>query len=491
MASTPHTDITTVADTSNSLPLLFRAAWFTLAATVTVMALADWTDQYFTSYRIALVALCQYFLLVHPIYRALKLYHVHNDFMHPAVVGCLTFIVFHILFNTIAITQLDLLSTRGFLVSQSSDFMSTIFLSYAVLACAWLSYHIGSTLFPHHETSHFTSKVDPTHLTLRFSAIGVGFIIIGMIGNIAILGGLDPYFDKMAQFYERWDVWEISSAHGGFKWTIMMKFLPVGLVLLAFGTALYTRSGKIGLTTLLFVAALANIFLSSATGGRGTTLAVAFYALPLLNSYVKRFTVKMLVLSSAILIGFSYVLGTLRAAAYYGTLTGRSLIDLAADIDKFVGFIARYLTNFIGTLTLVSEVKQSGVVWGRTLFAGLTGLLGGETPLTTQVELWWRIRSQFITVNPRYGPPGELFFNFGWPGVIIGMALIGLTVSFLSRMYTSASSQQSIASGIMIIFAATTANFIVIANLSYIPPYFTFYAVPFYFVLWYFRKVKS
>jgi hypothetical protein len=423
---------------------IHRAVVWAILATMVAAALAGWDDPYFTWYRIMAILALQLVVIVHPLSWTLRLYRTHQDFMHPAMVGSLTFVVFHILFNPIAIANLDILQIRGLSVTEGSDFLTTIILSYVVVAVAWFSYYFALSWVTRWAPVRPTPSLGSSRLTLAFLAVGLGYVAVGMLANIAVLGGLSSYLDKMLHFYERWDAWELANIQGGSKWTIMMKFLPPGLILLASGFWLYKGGSKVMLSIVLSLAVLANIFLSNATGGRGTTLMVAFYSLPLFNVYINKLTVKTASLFGGALIGISYVLGNFRAASYYGVMETSSPIDLVANIDKIVAFVVQYLTDFVGTITMVSEVRTSGVFWGGTAFSGLTGLLGGPTPLTTEVEMWWRITGKYILNNPRFGPPGELFFNFSWPGVVIGMALIGLAVGVLSRGYTRALSERSV-----------------------------------------------
>ena len=458
-----------------------------IIATLAVFALSDWEHPYFTWSRILTIFVFQILVITHPLLWSLRLYRTYRDFMHPAVFGSLTFLIFHIFFNPIAITDVNVLQMRGFILSEWSGFIDSIMLSYILIAVSWFSYCLGLSW------GHYRVQVRPTPemrsppLTCAFLFVGLGYIAVGIIGNAAVLGGLSEYILKMLHFYERSQMREIANLFGGTKFTIMQKFLPPGLVLLALGFWVYRKGSNVMLIVMLSLASFSNVLLSCATGGRGSFLKVFFYSIPLFNAYIKRLTLKTFILFSGGLIAVSFILGGLRSASEYGDLNSNLISGLVWNMDKFVGFIARYLTNFVGTMTLVDQVRVNGVSWGQTAFSGLTGLLGGTTPLTTQGEVWWRIAGKFSAVNPRYGPPGELFFNFGWLGVIIGMALIGYCVGRLGKVYTHSISERSVRGGMMIIFASFTANFLIIGNLQYLPPYFIFFLTPFYFVFFYFR----
>lgn len=56
---------------------------------------------------------------------------------------------------------------------------------------------------------------------------------------------------------------------------------------------------------------------------------------------------------------------------------------------------------------------------------------------------------------------------------------VGWLIRRLNALYDGARLQPSTAGVVMAIFAVMTAHFLMIANLSYIPPYFTYFMLPY------------
>jgi len=415
-----------------------------------------------------------------PTAHLLGAYEKHRDFFHPSFIAAFTFIVFQLVLNPVIYGDALVLTYRKLDGTSSTLRTETVIHSYAVVTAAWIAYAAGCRLLPGWRAGAQAAWARPS--TRLFLVVGIAFVLVGVLGNLGVIGSVGSYLVKMTRPWERWAEWEEAGQEGGTKWAIMMRFLPVGLLVLAYGLYLRRQGRPALLYALVIAASLANVVLSSATGGRGTMLLTAFYGIVLVNHSARRLSFHTLVLTFLGLTAVAFVMGQLRAAAYYQTTATFS------GVDAFLRFLSMYLSNYLGTLTLVFFVEQEGITHGSTAWAGLTGLLGGPTPLTTQAEVWYRLTGFRSSINPRYGPPGELYFNYGWLGLIVGMLLIGLTVQLLARRYDAAREDRSVAGGLLAVFAAFTANFVMIGNLSYLPPYFTYYSLPFYLVFWLFRR---
>lgn len=438
----------------------------------------------------ALILTIHFIVLTFPILYAFVIYHRTKDLFFPSFVAAITFALFHVMNNPSVLSTPFLLASRD-LRMDGGQLASIVIKSYFLLFVAWSSYLAG--YFTLHNRSYTWSVrgMAPNVSTPLYFSVGLVFVSIGIIGNAIPLGGLDAYFAKMAHFYTRDKEYIQFIQWGGTKYVIAQKFLPVGLVMLAYGYGIRKKLNKRKLLIALCLISLANIFLSCASGGRGAMLLVAFYAIILYNYKYTRLTIRSLLLILLIIFSLAFFLGILRAQIFFGGDLSSAVEvlknNMGMQLKRFSGF---YLTNYLGTITLVNEVQKSGIDWGYTAFAGLTGLFGGPAPITTQAEIWYRFTGSYEGANPRYGPPGELYFNFGWFGVIIGMFCIGMFVSFLSKVYRKSKQQKTLANGLIAIFVVMTARFIIIANLSYIPPYFTYLATPFYLIFILFRKVK-
>lgn len=433
-------------------------------------------------------------VVLFPIMQAVKLYQETQDLFFPGFVAALTFAIFHVMNNMSVLSAPFLLLARKLPV-ESTPLRIVVIESYVVVFVAWLSYWFG-----YHVIQIFKIKrplrsppvVRRSLTTPFYLVVSVVFIGLGILGNMIPLGGLSQYLHKMSYFFTREQEYVEFMQWGGTKYTIAQKFLPVGLTLLVYGYSLQKRLTALPQLSLFALAAVANLFLSCSSGGRGTLLMVAFYAIILINYSITRLKFRHLVIVLLPLMIFTFVLGIARSVFYYGGIGTDVLTllreNLTTELKRFSGL---YFTNYLGTLSLVQEVQTYGVAWGTTAFAGITGLLGGPTPVSTQSEIWYRLTGRYEGVNPRYGPPGELYFNFGFVGVIIGMFCIGILVKWMSDFYQACIERpQTVANGILIIFIVHTAHFVMIANLNYLPPYFTYFSAPFYLVFFLFRRIK-
>ncbi|MBN2569756.1 MAG: oligosaccharide repeat unit polymerase [Deltaproteobacteria bacterium] len=461
------------------------AALIALVATTAVMLIPSWSSSdYFTTDRVLTIGVLQFACLLLPVRSCMSAYRRHKDFFNPYLIAAMTFAVFHVLMNPIVIyglreipevTQIGIGRDLG----PAFSLYNVAVRSYLVLIVSWISFIAGYRLLSR-DDRHLCFKEVNGDTTDIFLMLGICFVLIGWIANYGIMEGLSAYLGKMLHFYSRSTQWIDANIHGGMKWSIMLKFLPVGLVILVLGTWVRNNISNKRFVVYLMLASLANVILNCATGGRGRSLTVFFFSVILINKYVSKFTLKRLVLYFLLVVSFSFLLGILRGMAFYDTFDRGEFLEILGESARIGDFIVKYLTNTMGTLVLADETMASGIIYGKTAFAGLTGLLGGATPLTTQQEVFQRLSTELTIGNPRYGPPGELYFNFGMWGVVIGFVLMGLLVSVFSRAYVRAGSARNVYGAMITIYTAFTAHFLVIANLNYIPPYFTFFSVPFY-----------
>jgi hypothetical protein len=154
--------------------------------------------------------------------------------------------------------------------------------------------------------------------------------------------------------------------------------------------------------------------------------------------------------------------------------------EAVTNTDTWQHNASFYVSNFVGTLALVEEVRQEGAVGGATALAGFKNMFGGPTPLTTQREMWLRMLGQERGQNPKYGPPGELYFNWRYPGVILGMLVLGAVIGLFAAVYEQGQTHRSAGFAILCAFCTVNAQFIVGANLNYLPSQYILYSVPAY-----------
>ncbi len=465
------------------IPMHFlRAIAFSAAATAIVGLPCMLGNELYSETDTLLILAAHFFVLIFPVSHILRVYSRRRDFFHPSFLAGLTFVIFHIVVNPLIYRDPYILASRNLDISSSSARTELILQSYLVLFVAWCGYSIGHALLSDGASIRKSFERPRTQL---FLILAVVFVILGVIGNIGIIGGVGNYVVKMLRPWERWSEYIDASQEGGTKWRILMQFLPVGLLVLIYGIYLKYNLRPRSFYMLLLTVSIANVFLSCASGGRGTMLLTTFYGIVLVNHSVQRLSKRVLAMVTIFLVIVSFIFGELRGAAYYATEVSE------VTNEAIIQFASMYMTNYLGTLTLVAQVDSEGIVNGATAFSALKGLLGGRAPVNTEAEIWYRLTGSHEGPNPRYGAPGELYFNYGWTGVLLGMILMGLVIKYLALAYERSEKSFSVGGGLMAAFAAFTSNFLMIANLSYLPSYFTYLSAPFYILFWLYRRRQT
>jgi hypothetical protein len=412
-----------------------------------------------------------------------------RDLFHPSVIGAVTFAVFHVLLNPVILSDYSVQQS-----AQEDAIWGLMLRAYGVVAVAWIGYVLGHAWLSGGPAVRGHAGVLRLPRTDLFLVVGLVFVLIGVIGNAGSVGGFETYLQKILRFWERSDLYMERSLDGNHeKWTCLAKFLAPGILVLAHGLHLKLgRASSVGLLAcMLAVGAVANLLLGCANGARGSMLMMAFLGLPLMNHVVK--TSKL---------GWSFIRG-IRMRRFVllavGLLLASYLLGRARDVgegatgelswNSATRFAFAYLTNFRGTYRAAVAVNDWGTANGETLLGGAKNMLGGETPPRTETEMPNRVWIHANEGNARYGPPAEFYFNYGWIGVFVGMAVVGALVKSFSLLYARTFFGETLSNGILAAFLAFSAYFVVIANLSYLPPYFVLHSAPYYFILWAFQRV--
>jgi hypothetical protein len=477
------------------VPAWVLAGLFSLACTLLLCAPAVVSLPEVYSSRDLPLILCAYLLALWlPTTSAITFLRNDPDILAPRFVTAAAFAAYHVLFSTSVIGSVGLLQSRQLLNGSGQELSAWIAVSYGVVAVSWLALRAGLVLStPSQRIPVSGAALKPAGSGSTCVVLGGLLVALAVLGNAMALGGFPAYILKMAHFYERWENYVVLEAAGGMtKWNIAMKAGPVGLLLLACGFALDTQ-GRVGelqarrrLARLLIVVSFANVFVGCATGQRSALLIMGLYSVITWHTMVKPLSMKRLSAVFAGVVVVSIVLGAFNSASYYGT---DAVEHLSSDAMGQVSYFSSlYLTNFSGTLTLVAEKDKAPPTSVAPAFGGLFGLFGGASPPTTETEIWYRLQGRFVANNPRYGPPGELYFYFGWVGVVIGMFLLGIGCGVLDGLYRWARRQFTPARTLMAVFTVFTVHFLVIANFSYIPSYLTYYSLPFYVCFFVFRS---
>jgi hypothetical protein len=401
-----------------------------------------------------------------------------SDFFHPSVVARTTFVVLYLAslpllaFNPAALAEVGVNAD-----DPQANLWRALLVEAVVLTglCAMLG---GEKLVRPARSRRPIPEGAP--VTGRFLWAGFAVIGVGMWANANICGGWGAYFAKMARFFERSENWEAFSAEGGFLVSQLIRWLPMGVIVVAWGCAQVWRLGPIGATVLLLVASGCNLLLSSATGGRGIGLTTLFYSIILFNAAIRRFKLRTLILVAAVLISLAFTQGIARGIVRTeGVVTVESFEGRLTE-SRLRTFWLSYLTNDLRLLQVIEAVDLHGYAGGRTLLDPVLSLIEGRPARTTGIDLDERVPNVRRTAASRFGVLADAYYNLGFAGVAAVMCVIGMTVGALSRLYTRADPQNSVQGAVTVCWAAFTANFVVAGNVHALPKYFLLASLPVY-----------
>lgn len=437
------------------------------------------------------LGICYFLMLIIPLTFAFQHFFRERNLLHPTFVASLTFAVFHVAFSPL--TYCNVLEMAHVRLDEQNPAYE-IFLTYLVLLTAWFGLLCGQFIVKLFGQTKNRKHRANFPITSWYLVLGLAFIAIGVLGNIGIIGGVANYLAKMRYFYASSDAAREIMYSGATKYRIAQGFLPVGIVLIIYGRVIRHPTSRLKLFGMFFFGTVTNLMLACSTGGRGKMLLVAFYAIVLWNhslatqilpsTLMNRITPRQLRRVVGILITVAYILGIARGSHHYGTEAR------IFDSRKISRMVTHYLSNYNGTLRSVCEVETSGIVNGMTAFAGVQGLLGGATPRRTEDELRdrWTITTEGL--NARYGPPADLYFNFGWTGLFLGSMFFGIILGCLSKLHEHALALPTASAGLLAVFTSFNANFLMLGNLSSFPAHFVYYSLPFYLVFFLMNRVR-
>jgi hypothetical protein len=284
----------------------------------------------------------------------------------------------------------------------------------------------------------------------------------------------------MTLFYERSEQWETFSAEGGFLVSQLIRWLPMGVLVVAWGCTQIWRLRTIGSTIALLVASGCNLLLSSATGGRGIGLTTLFFSIILFNAAIRRFQLLTLVLVVSAIVSLAFIQGIARGIVRTeGAFAVESLEGRLTE-SRLRTFWLSYMTNDLRLLQVVDAVDVHGVAGGRTLLDPVFSLVEGRPARTTGIDLEERVPDIPRTAASRFGVLADAYYNLGFAGVAATMCVVGIAVGVLARLYTCADPQHSVQGAVIVCWAAFTANFVVAANVHALPKYFLLASLPVY-----------
>ena len=412
-----------------------------------------------------------------------------SDIFRPQVVAVLTYLVFYVV--SLPLVAFSDSALDSVFIESTSPSVNVSRATKAIIAVTigWFGFQLGG---PRRSGRDCDMARPPLRVTPLFLLVGAVCVAGGVLANIAITGDITKYIAKMPRFFERTSDWEtFSSRDGSFVITQLIRVLPMGVLVLSLGCALYTHASKRGVAIWLTCGAVANLFLSSATGGRGIGLTTFAYSLIVFNAYVRRLGGLWLTAIGVgvILVGFG--LGLARGAAVGGAAVDVDAITSRVTDNKLVVFAVSYLTNDLRLLQVVDAVEHNGVAWGRTLADPIVALVEGRPTLTTGMVVQSTDPSDLRSPGARYGVLVDAYFNYGYGGVFVMMLLVGLAIRTLEGLYLKWRSTPSVAGGVCIAWASFTANYLVTANVHGLPKYFMLASVPVYVIVLALRHRKS
>jgi len=401
-----------------------------------------------------------------------------SDFFHPSVVARTTFVVLYMASLPLLAFSPDALEAVG-ISAHDPDACARRAVVVQTVALTGMCAMLGGERLVRLARSN-SRILSGAPITGRFLWSGLAVIGVGMWANANICGGWGAYLAKMARFYERSEQWMAFSLEGGFLVSQLIRWLPMGIIVVAWGCTQSWRLGPIGATIVLLVASGCNLLLSSATGGRGIGLTTLFFSIILFNSAIRRFQLRTLVLVVSVVVCLGFIQGIARGMVRTEGAFAVESVEERLTESRMRTFWLSYLTNDLRLLQVVDAVDVYGIAGGRTLLDPVFSLVEGRPARTTGIELADRVPDAPRTASSRFGVLADAYYNLGIVGVAAIMCVVGMAVGVLARLYTWADPRHSVQGAVIVCWATFTANVVVAANVHALPKYFLLASLPVY-----------
>ncbi len=383
-----------------------------------------------------LLILVNSLLLAAPISVGYRYYrYVEQRLTSLIVVLCAVFAIF---FPLGALPVLSLAETTNvsnlLLGIPKVDLWQAAMTAELVLLASWVVMMVVLKNLTPLDQPELTQQDDGTERRLTGVAaalIGSSAIILALLAYLSLIPSLGAYVESLAQIASRGAT--IMPDTGSSRIVLLQSFLTPGVLLLGFGLR---ESELIGTWRALFtfiLLALLVAILMLPFGGRGAMLQPFVLAVIVYERRVgvlpQRLRLFFALLTLLVVFGVLYLRFAQRD---YGVQE----IQLDSEVMRAVGenILTGDVNRFLSVTYLTDEVAQNGSLRGRTLLTGWINLLpnrfiGGERAWRSEDEVM--IRKWGIS-NPNHAMmlsiPGDLYFNLGLLGMIVGMALMGVVI---------------------------------------------------------------
>tara|TARA_Y100001958_G_C21244627_1_gene573902 strand:- start:603 stop:1745 length:1143 start_codon:yes stop_codon:yes gene_type:complete len=313
--------------------------------------------------------------------------------------------------------------------------------------------------------------------------LGVVFILLGILGNIVIMGGIQNYVASIGSFFTYTDFYleRAESFETNLVLSLILRsFMIPGTLLLYY--SLITISKIKNIYIIIFLTLILIVF-NGSTGQRSDILNLVIF---IFLKYIYDnpiFRIKYLLYSTL------FILSTIFLAFYRDYSQLGIEIDLNIFLNSLIPLsihaIVSYGSNFSGVFSLLQLYFHEGLFNIDTILGPISGLLGGASPLTSQQYYWMNLIGEGGP-NIRLGLFVEFFMNYGYYGIFL-MIFIGAIIKIIgsSRVHF----KNSVIDNTLSAFLIYMIIFIITANYSYLPRQLLFLSWP--YIILHFIHVKK
>lgn len=313
--------------------------------------------------------------------------------------------------------------------------------------------------------------------------LGVFFIIIGILGNIVLIGGIQNYIASIGNVFTYSDLYleRAESFETNLVLSLVLKsFMIPGTLLIYY--SLRGVNVKKNILLISFLTIVLMIF-NGVSGSRSDILLLIILISIKFFYNSSTFKTKYLLYLTLFFV-ISVSLAFYRDYSQLGREIDFNIL-LILFVPLVVHAITSYVTNFNGVYSLLESYTNEGLFKVDTIINQFSGLLGGASPLTSQQYYWQNLISENGS-NLRLGLFIEFFMNYSYYGILL-MVIVGLIIKFIGS--SQVHSKNSIVDNTISVFLLYMLIFIVQANFSYLPRQLFYLSWP--YIILHFIHVKK